>query len=157
MFRFQCLGLPFEPRSEVLEAIAEAMASRLTEHHGNVTLAVLDDGRMRELNREYRQIDSTTDVLSFHYFEDFSECPPDETVGEIVFSESRLVSQAEEYGHTAEVEFYRLTVHGILHILGFDHETDEEYEEMWDIEGSVLASLSAKFGIAWGESVEITR
>ena len=89
---------------------------------------------MQELNREYRGIDSNTDVLSFHYFEDFSDKASDEIVGEIVFSESKLLSQAEEFSHSLEDELYRLVVHGTIHILGFDHETDEEYEEMNKVE-----------------------
>ncbi len=94
---------------------------------------------MQELNLQYRGINATTDVLSFHYFEDFANCSATDIVGEIVFSSSRLMSQAEEYGYSIEDELYRLTVHGVLHILGYDHESDEEYDAMWDIEKKMLA------------------
>ena len=86
------------------------------------------------MNRNHRGIDKTTDVLSFHYFEDFSDVADDDIAGEIILSESRILAQAEEYGHTAEKEFETLVIHSILHIIGFDHETDEDYETMWSYE-----------------------
>ena len=98
--------------------------------NGVLNIAFLPDEELQKLNNSYRWIDSTTDVLSFHYFEDFSGLSEDEVAGEIILSESKILSQSKEYGHTAEKEAYILILHGILHILGFDHETDEEYEEM---------------------------
>jgi probable rRNA maturation factor len=101
---------------------------------GIINLAFVDDETMREYNKKYREKDSTTDVLSFHYFEDFSTCSVDEVVGEILFSESKILSQALEHGHDPKVEFQILLIHSLLHLLGFDHETDDEYAEMWEIE-----------------------
>lgn len=62
-------------------------------------------------------------------------------VGEIVFSASRIAQQAQEFGHSEEHECYRLLVHGIFHILGYDHETDEDYVQMWEQERRVLCTL----------------
>ncbi len=145
MFQFHCLNLPFETQSEILNTALETVNTLVSEHYGIITLAVIDDERMRELNLMYRNVDDTTDVLSFHYFDDFSNCKPDEVVGEIVFSESRLQSQARDFHHSIDTEFYRLAVHGLVHILGFDHESDQEYEEMWNIESRVLRKISEKF------------
>jgi probable rRNA maturation factor len=86
---------------------------------------------MRRLNYEYRKIDSTTDVLSFHYFDDFATIGSTEVAGEILLSESKILSQAKAHDHSEEKEAYILILHGVLHILGYDHETDEEYKEMW--------------------------
>lgn len=147
MFQFQCVDVPFETRSEILNTALETVNGLVPEHHGIITLAVIDDERMRELNLAYRNIDATTDVLSFHYFDDFSKCKADEVVGEIVFSESRLQSQANDFHHGIETEFYRLAVHGLVHILGFDHESDEEYEDMWNVESQILRRLSEKFDL----------
>lgn len=99
---------------------------------------------MQELNRTYRQKDSTTDVLSFHYFEDFSSLTPRDTAGECIFSESRILMQASEHGHSPRTEFEILLIHSILHILGYDHETDEEYEEMWEYEEKLRRNLFDK-------------
>lgn len=87
---------------------------------------------MQYLNREYRGIDKTTDVLSFHYFDDFSDLDDRvDTAGECIFSEQKILSQARDFGHSPEEEFEILCIHSILHILGFDHETDEDYQDMW--------------------------
>jgi probable rRNA maturation factor len=98
---------------------------------------LLTDDEIQALNREHRGIDSTTDVLSFHYFDDFSDIDPTDTAGEIILSESRILSQAEEHGHSPERECEILIIHSILHILGYDHETDEEYAEMWEVESDL--------------------
>ena len=99
--------------------------------HGILNIALLGDDEIQVLNRDHRGIDSTTDVLSFHYYDDFSGIGTDETAGEIILSESRIISQALEHGHSSQKECEILVLHSILHIIGFDHETDDEYEEMW--------------------------
>jgi probable rRNA maturation factor len=90
----------------------------------------LSDDEIQELNKMHRGIDKTTDVLSFHYFEDFTDLKDDEIAGEIIMSETKILSQAKEYGNTSEAEFAKLLIHSTLHLLGYDHENDEEYEEM---------------------------
>lgn len=149
MLKFQCLDLPFAVKVDILDAILGELDELLPGNFGTITLSVLDDERMRELNRDYRGVDSVTDVLSFHYYEDFSRLSPEEIAWEIVFSLTKIKDQASEYHHSIEVEFYRLAVHGLVHILWYDHETDEEYREMWKIEGQVLRYLNEKFGIFW--------
>ena len=109
--------------------------------NGILNIALLSDDEIQALNRDHRGIDSTTDVLSFHYSDDFSDTLPDDTAGEIILSESRIISQALEHGHTSQKECEILVLHSILHIIGFDHETDEEYEEMWKYEGGLREKL----------------
>lgn len=98
---------------------------------GILNIAFLPDEEIRILNRDYRWIDRTTDVLSFHYHEDFSDLENMEVAGECLFSEEKILLQAWEHGHLPEEEFFILLIHSILHILGFDHETDEDYAQMW--------------------------
>ncbi len=83
---------------------------------------------MRELNALYRSKDAPTDVLSFRYSARFDD--PDATIGDIVISPAFVSAQAREYGVTETAEAYTLILHGCLHILGYDHETDEEYAAM---------------------------
>ncbi len=109
--------------------------------HGILNIAFLSDDEIQVLNRDHRGIDSTTDVLSFHYFDDFSDLSADQVAGEIILSESRIVSQALEHWHSCERECEILIIHSILHILGYDHETDEEYDEMWTIESPLRMQL----------------
>lgn len=106
-----------------------------------LNISFVDDETMRRLNLEYRGKDSTTDVLSFHYFEDFSECSEDEVVWECIFSHARITTQSLEYGHSMVEEFEILLIHSILHILGYDHEDDADFEEMFAIERSIRMKM----------------
>jgi probable rRNA maturation factor len=108
---------------------------------GEVSIHLLDDASMQELNLEYRYIDATTDVLSFAYTDNFESENAELPVGEIFLSISRVRNQALEREHTDYEEFLRLTIHGIFHILGYDHEEDPDYIEMSGLEFSVIAEL----------------
>lgn len=103
---------------------------------GILNIAFVSDEMMQTLNRDYRGIDKTTDVLSFHYFEDFSGLSPEEVAWECIFSEAKILAQASEHGHTPQEEFEILLIHSVLHILWFDHETDEDFASMWQYEVS---------------------
>ena len=91
-----------------------------------------DNEGIRELNKKFRQIDKPTDVLSFPLFDfegDCEEPPIDEIIsnlGDIVISLERAKEQAEEFGHSFKREVAFLTVHSMLHLLGYDHERSEE-------------------------------
>ncbi|MBP9779627.1 rRNA maturation RNase YbeY [Candidatus Gracilibacteria bacterium] len=127
--------------SRILE-IRQLIASELDiPQNGIMHIAFLSDDEIQALNRNYRGIDATTDVLSFHYFDDFSSVKDDEIAGEIILSESRVLSQAIDHHHTPTEECEILIIHGLLHILGFDHESDQEYEEMWRYEKSIRHNL----------------
>ncbi|MGM9644286.1 MAG: rRNA maturation RNase YbeY [Eubacteriales bacterium] len=97
-----------------------------------VSVTFTDNEGIRELNRKFRGIDKPTDVLSFPLFDyegDCEEPPVDEMIsnlGDIVISLERAQEQAEEYGHGFKREVAFLTVHSMLHLLGYDHEKSEE-------------------------------
>ena len=95
-----------------LRAIAPARA------RGAVTVAIVPDGRVRRLNRVYRRKDTPTDVLSFS-----SEDP--EYLGEIVIAAGIARRQARAAGHSLQTELRVLALHGLLHLLGYDHERDD--------------------------------
>ncbi|TGM20892.1 rRNA maturation RNase YbeY [Leptospira meyeri] len=88
-------------------------------------ILLVDDLVMEEINLERRGLNKTTDVLSFPLY---SESPPIpfQILGEVVISMDTCRKQAKEIGHSIIDEFYRLLVHGILHLFGYDHETNEE-------------------------------
>ena len=107
------------------------------EQYGNdceVSVTFTDNEQIRELNKQFRNIDRATDVLSFPLFDyegESDEPPVDELtgmLGDIVLSLEQAAKQAEEYGHSFEREAAFLTVHSMLHLLGYDHETGEEDE-----------------------------
>ena len=98
-----------------------------------VSVTFTDNEGIRELNREYRDKDSATDVLSFPLYtmEEDDRPAPDMTaeLGDIVLSLERAEEQAADFGHSFERETAFLTVHSVLHLLGYDHERSEEEEK----------------------------
>ena len=145
MFSYQLLNYPETfsiDESRIAQIFHLVWDSVPINQNGILNIALLSDDEIQALNRDHRGIDSTTDVLSFHYSDDFSELDPTDTAGEIILSESRIISQALEHGHTSQKECEILVLHSILHIIGFDHETDEEYAEMWWYEEKLRKQIS---------------
>ena len=125
---------------------AETAAEFLAVPDGaEVSIVLTGDGEVRELNREYRDIDRSTDVLSFALDEgEETQLPggPDEhLLGDIVISVETAARQATEYGHSLERELAFLTVHGMLHLLGYDHMNDKDRLRMRTAEEQILAKL----------------
>lgn len=100
---------------------------------GEVSVAFVDNQQIKELNNEYRDKNEATDVLSFPI--------DDEMLGDIIISTRRAAEQAEEYGHSLKRELAYLIVHGMLHLFGYDHHSEEEKNEMRQKEERVLAQL----------------
>ena len=125
--------LPLRYKLKML--VREAVEATLDyEQYGNpceVSVTFVDDEEIHELNKKFRGVDKATDVLSFPLFDydGTSEEPPvDEMLGmlgDIVLSLEHAEAQAREYGHSFEREVAFLTVHSMLHLLGYDHETSE--------------------------------
>lgn len=112
-----------------------------------VSVSFVTNARIREINREYRDKDQATDVISFAMEE------PGEgevaiqldgelrILGDIIISLDRTREQAIDYGHSFERELGFLAVHGFLHLLGYDHMTEQEEKEMFAKQNAILASL----------------
>ncbi|HHW28723.1 MAG TPA: rRNA maturation RNase YbeY [Syntrophomonadaceae bacterium] len=114
-----------------------------------VSMVLTDDAEMAELNSYYRGVEGTTDVLSFPMMDDQpSEDPTGEfLLGDIVISVPRAKAQAEEYGHSLAREMVFLAVHGMLHLLGYDHMTEEEAAIMRAKEKKVMKQIGVgRFG-----------
>lgn len=95
-----------------------------------MSILILDDPSMKELNRRFRGRDSTTDVLSFPIGKDIPNEDLPHLFGDVVISFDRAKSQAAERNVCLEEEVNHLLVHGILHLLGFDHETKKDAKIM---------------------------
>lgn len=109
-----------------------------------VSCVLVDDERIHEINREYRHIDRSTDVISFAMEDNdqfYVEGMP-RTLGDIFISVDHAKKQAEEYGHSLRREMCFLFTHGILHLLGYDHMTDEQEKEMFGLQDKILGALS---------------
>jgi probable rRNA maturation factor len=105
---------------------------------------VVDDNKIKELNRDYRHLDSPTDVISFAYDDDMTDKnEPFDDLGEIVISFDTALRQAAFYAHPAEREIAFLFIHGFLHLLGYDHtKSEEEAEKMFSLQNDILNSFS---------------
>lgn len=114
------------------------------DEDAELSVVLCDNAYIHELNKTYRNIDRPTDVLSFALNEGEEEGydgPDTKLLGDIVISLDKTREQADEYGHSFERELAYLTVHGMLHILGYDHMTDEDKTEMRKEEEFVLHRL----------------
>ena len=108
------------------QKFAEKAAPEIEEtENKSFTIAFVSDKKMRELNFQYREKDKTTDVLSFPFEPDELDFSEEETLGDIIISAEQAARQAEENNLTFEVEVKQLILHGILHLCGYDHETDD--------------------------------
>jgi probable rRNA maturation factor len=133
-----------EPRITAL--IASILARELpTQAEVVLSLHLVDDATIRALNAEHRAIDAVTDVLSFPLQAETPDfvLPPGEPIslGDVVICYPRAAAQADEYGHSIEREVAYLVAHGVLHILGYDHEEAAEREQMRQKEEEALQPL----------------
>lgn len=111
-------------------AVESAIVEVLEDHSssGDVNVVFSDDKHLRQLNRDFRKINKPTDVLSFELGDPHH--PKSKTLGEIYISIETAERQAVEAGHTLEAEVIHLAVHGVLHLLGYEHDTDPAFERM---------------------------
>jgi len=114
-----------------------------------VSLVFTDPETVQQLNRDYRGVDEPTDVMAFYMLgqkeaDNSFALPPDGVTrpGEVIISYPRAVEQAREQGHSTERELALLIIHGILHLLGYDHEKTEDQEKMRSREKELLDRYS---------------
>ncbi|AGT32831.1 rRNA maturation factor [Geobacillus genomosp. 3] len=133
---------------ETLERlICEAAAVENVPEGAEVSVSFVDNERIRVMNRDYRGKDAPTDVLSFALEEEGegevdiigADVPP--VLGDIVISIPKAKEQAAEYGHSFMRELGFLAVHGFLHLLGYDHETEEEERVMFAKQEEILTQF----------------
>ena len=114
----------------VYKAVRGALEFEEVDFDCEVSVTFIDNEGIRSLNNEYRNKDSATDVLSFPMYAFTEDEMPDTDfsveLGDIVLSLERAAEQAEEFGHSYEREVAFVTVHSVLHLLGYDHELSEE-------------------------------
>lgn len=120
------------------------------KHNLEIYITLTNNEEIHKINKEYRDVDRPTDVLSFPMYEreeisklrEDKQNEIDEVLGDIIISIPKVKEQAEEYGHSYERELAYLTTHGMLHLLGYDHMIDEEKVIMREHEEKVLEKLN---------------
>ena len=154
----QDFDLGFDPEEVAAAVINGVLDQEACPYEAEVELILTDPENIRTMNREHRNIDRETDVLSFPMVDypspasfDFLETEegddcfnPDSgelMLGDIVISVARARAQAEEYGHTPERELAFLAVHGALHLLGYDHMKPEDEREMFRRQTEILNAM----------------
>ena len=135
----------FNINTKYIDTILELVSNKvLKTQKGTLNIVFLDQESIKNLNKEYREIDKTTDVLSFHYFDNFDELNNEDIAWEIILSEEKIKSQWLEYWLWEEKEFYKLIIHSVLHILWYDHELDNEYGIMQELESKIWQEVFEK-------------
>ncbi|MCI8284760.1 MAG: rRNA maturation RNase YbeY [Firmicutes bacterium] len=130
---------------DILKKAAEicALREKLNPEVCEVSMSVVDEDTIRELNANYRDKDSVTDVLSFPQFDDFENMVQQNEIclGDVIICNSIAIKQAEEYGHSYKREFVYLFVHSMLHLLGYDHMEEEGKAVMRRLEEETMEQL----------------
>lgn len=136
-----CMGEISAPPPEAgeVEVLAQAALEALGRPEAELSVVLTDDATIQRLNRDYRGIDSPTDVLSFAQQE--AVVPDQAVLGDLIISLTTAQRQADERGHLLSAEVRILLVHGLLHLFGHDHQTDEERGRMVEAEQALLAAL----------------
>ena len=143
MFGYSLVNTPeFNIDTKVIDNVFTSI-SKIVEQDQKWVLNIvfLNKKSIQELNKNHRDIDKATDVLSFHYYDDFSELTNDDIAGEIVLCEDLVIEQGKEYWLWSSWEFYKLLIHSVIHILWYDHEKDDEYEIMHRLEKLVAKEV----------------
>lgn len=132
--------LPLVDAAQIEGTAKTTLQVQTTEIDMDLTIVITGDEQLQELNHQYRDIDAPTDVLSF--LADFND-PESETpyLGDILISYPRAEKQAAAGGHSTLAELQLLVVHGVLHLLGFDHAQAPEKTEMWAAQNEILRRL----------------
>lgn len=139
------LSPPEDMEKLIEQCTAAALGEEDIEDDAEVSVTLVDNERIREMNSEFREIDRETDVLSFPLGDENGfEVDPDTDailLGDIVLSLEKANAQAEEYGHSFKREVAFLITHSLFHLLGYDHMTEDEEKEMFAKQEKVLQQL----------------
>jgi probable rRNA maturation factor len=111
--------------------------------NANMAVILIDDEKMHELNKGYRGVDRTTDVLSFALEDDNKIKLPIRELGEVYVSIPKMLEQAKSFNHSEKRELSFLVCHGLLHLLGYDHtKSKEEEEKQFGLQDKILGDLN---------------
>lgn len=144
-----------ELESLIRKTCIECLKAEKFQYNVEISILITDNEQIKKMNKEYRDIDNATDVLSFPMtgikdgkfdtpLQPYDFDNGNLLLGDIVISFEKACQQANEYGHSIEREVAFLISHGIFHLLGYDHETPQEEENMISKQNAVLESMGLK-------------
>jgi len=129
---------------EYLDEVIHYVMKKLNVKNSIFDIIFIDDEEMHKMNKEYRGIDRTTDVLSFALNDNKHIDTVINSLGDIFISIPKMKAQAVEYSHSEKRELSFLTVHGLLHLLGYDHMNEEDEKIMFTLQKEILDELGIK-------------
>ena len=150
------IPLDFDYETLIQAVIRYALDYEACPYEAEVNVVLTDNSSICEVNKEYRQKDRPTDVLSFPmidypgpgefgFLDEREDCFDPESgelsLGDIVISKEKVIAQAQEYGHSVLREYAFLIVHSVLHLTGYDHMEEEERQEMEAMQRKIMESL----------------
>lgn len=146
MFKYNLLQKPnFIVRKKVIDSIFNITSNTIKKiQYWTINIVFISDYSIKKLNKNYRNIDKVTDVLSFHYFDDFALLKEKDIAWEVIMSEKKIISQGKKYLLWSEKEFYKLLIHSVLHILWYDHENENDYIIMQNLENKIWKEVFEK-------------
>ena len=134
---------PLDADIDKLRTVVEAVMRRYRERQATIAITIVDDARMKIVHKQFLQLNTVTDVISFDLTDEFEKC----RVFELVVNAEMAARQAQQRGHSTEAELALYITHGLLHNLGFDDDTPEHAQQMHRTEDAVLDRLG--FGIVF--------
>lgn len=137
-----------------LKAIADQILNEFINPAPECTLSFVSPEEIQELNKTYRNVDAVTDVLSFSSDGEVDPETNKSYLGDIVICLQRAEEQAQLSGHPVANEIKLLEIHGLLHLLGFDHDTEENKQKMWNTQNDYLDYFSIELKRKPGEDFD---
>jgi len=134
-------GIDLPTWSERCKIFTQKVLDSVTKHSHEVSVVFCSDRFIKDLNRDYRGKDEATDVLSFPQYDGGEQWPKKGLAGDIVISLDAAAENAREFGVDFEEEIKRLIVHGVLHLLGWDHSDNSPEQEMLALQEKILVDL----------------
>ncbi len=130
---------------ETFESFINFSADKLGLKNVMFNVIIIDDERIHKINKEYRNIDRPTDVITFALEDDKQiDTPEVRVLGDIYISYDKVMSQSKEYGHSKKRELCFLGVHGLLHLLGYDHVNEKDEIVMFGLQKELLEEYGIK-------------
>ena len=130
---------------DYLKDFISYLVEKLELQNALFNVIIVDDKYIHKINKEYRGIDRPTDVISFALEDDKQiDLPGLRVLGDIYISYDKVISQAKEYNHSNKRELCFLAVHGLLHLLGYDHMTKDDEIKMFSLQKELLNSYGIK-------------
>ena len=126
---------------DIIRNVLEYGLKKLDVTDVSFNVIFVDNNYIHELNKNYRNIDRETDVITFALEDDKTFNPVERILGDVYISIDKAISQSEEYGHSLKRELCFLAVHGLLHLLGYDHMKKEEEEVMFKLQEDILNEM----------------